>query len=141
MFLAEKKYENVVVFCSGQNCRNNIGNWPTKKIEVNLKLKGRDFFAQKDKAMASEADYGLVLWDGKSMGTVNNMLELLKHNKPVAAYFMPGKEFYSLKRVGDLQKLFKHCDGRNYRNMMQLISFQEQAAESDSSLRQRSFHW
>ena len=32
---------------------------------------------QKDKAMAAEADYGFVLWDGKSSGSISNVFELL----------------------------------------------------------------
>jgi hypothetical protein len=31
--------------------------------------------------MAIEADYGFVLWDGKSPGSLNNIIELLNKNK------------------------------------------------------------
>lgn len=80
-WLLEQAYSNVTVYCSGSVCRNNLGNWPTKSINVDRSLKGRDFYTQKDKAMAQVANYGLVLWDGKSQGSCNNLKELLQQNK------------------------------------------------------------
>ena len=47
-FLSDLKYSNVMVFCSGQVCRNNVGNWDIRKVIVDEKLRGRDFYTQKD---------------------------------------------------------------------------------------------
>ena len=33
--------------------------------------------------MAEAAEYGLMLWDGKSKGTVNNVVNLSRDHKPV----------------------------------------------------------
>jgi hypothetical protein len=92
-YLAEMRYPNVVVFCSGGHCRNNLGNWNVKNISVDSKLKGRDFYTQKDKAMAAEADYGLVLWDGKSPGSFNNIMELVKNRKKPWSILLPIESF------------------------------------------------
>jgi len=31
-YLAEKNYRNVLVFCMGDVCRNNIGKWKTRNV-------------------------------------------------------------------------------------------------------------
>jgi hypothetical protein len=116
-FLAEAGYQNVFVFCAGPVCRNNVGNWQEKHIQVDPKLKGRDFFTQKDKAMAAEADYGFVLWDGKSVGSINNVFELLKREKRVVVYLSREKHFVNMFRTHDVQELLKSCDSDEYRNI------------------------
>ena len=85
------------------------------------KLKGRDFYTQKDKAMALEADYGFVLWDGKSAGSINNVFELLKGRKPAVVYFAPEKAFYTLKSPSNVRTLLRHCGEDDYRNLSKKI--------------------
>ena len=109
-FLSDLKYSNVMVFCSGQVCRNNVGNWDIRKVIVDEKLRGRDFYTQKDREMTSEADYGFILWNGKSVGSIRNVLELLKRQKSVVVYFAPDKKFYTISRPDDARELLKRCD-------------------------------
>ena len=71
----------VTVFCSGVRCRNNLGGWPTRHIDVPASAKGFQFYAAKDRQMAREADFGLMLWDGKNAGTVLNVLRLIGAGK------------------------------------------------------------
>lgn len=125
-YLAEAHYDNVKIFCAGSTCRNNIGEWKVKNIDVNPKVKGREFYAQKDKAMALEADFGFILWDGKSAGSVNNIVELLKAHKSVVVYFAPKKEFHTLKRLGDVHPLLKHCGEIHYRNIIKKTGLDRQ---------------
>jgi len=108
-FLAELRYSNVVVFCSGNTCRNNIGPWDTQHVPVDTNLRGRAFYTQKDKAMASEADYGFVLWDGKSAGSINNVFELLKRGKSIVVYFAPEKRFFTISSLDDAKELIGKC--------------------------------
>jgi hypothetical protein len=95
-YLAEKAYKNVIVFCMGDTCRNNLGNWQTKAITSNRNKKDFSYFAVKDKEMSEQADYGFMLWDGKSKGTLNNIINTLQCNKYVLVYFSPSKEFFTL---------------------------------------------
>ena len=60
--------------------------------------------------MARETDYGFMIWDGKSKGTLNNIINLLKENKKVLVYFSPNKEFYNLISFNDLEKLLAKCE-------------------------------
>ena len=109
-YLADQGYRNVVVFCAGQDCRNNVGGWKVNEVPVNPKLKGRAFYTQKDKEMASQADYGLVLWDGKSVGSITNVYELLKSGKKAVVYLSPEKRFMNINDLGDVDNLIKSCE-------------------------------
>jgi hypothetical protein len=128
-YLADHHYDNVVVYCAGDVCRNNVGVWEQKNISVNHKLTGREFYAVKDKAMADEADYGFVLWDGKSAGSINNVLEMMKNGKPVIIYFAPDKSFYTLKQADDIKQLVARCDARDYREMDDKLHFDRRLRE------------
>jgi len=108
--LTEAHYSNVTIFCAGDSCRNNIGNWKVIKISVDPNHKGRAFYTAKDKEMALKADYGFVLWDGKSSGSINNVFELLKLGKRVVLYFFPEKKFHTISHLNDAKKLLNKCD-------------------------------
>lgn len=134
-YLADKGYANVAVYCAGGSCRNNVGSWSTEKIDVDPKLKGRAFYTQKDKAMAAQADFGLVLWDGKSEGSINNVLELLRNGKKAVVYFSPRKEFMNVKTPSDADALLRLCEptasrslqgSNNIRRQMESLSIADQ---------------
>ena len=108
-YLVENAYEKVVVYCSGNRCRNNLGSWTASFVSVDKSKKGREFYAEKDKKMAEDADYGLMIWDGKSAGTLNNVLELLKRNKKTLIYFSPSREFLSVSEPSQITSLLKRC--------------------------------
>lgn len=106
---ASKEYKNVVVYCMAGHCRNNVGNWPTQHISADHHRKDFAYYATKDHEMAKEASCGFMIWDGKSKGTLNNILNLLLQQKKVVAYFSPDKECHTLRSLDDLQKLLGKC--------------------------------
>ncbi|MBC6445223.1 MAG: hypothetical protein GDA50_07350 [Alphaproteobacteria bacterium GM202ARS2] len=109
-YLAEKGYQDVSVFCSGSSCRNNVGQWSVRSVQVDPKLKGRAFYTQKDKEMAAEADYGFVIWDGKSEGSINNIFELLKKGKKAVVYLSRSKSFRNIKSAKDIEDLLEESE-------------------------------
>ncbi len=68
-YLAEKGHAYALVFCTGV-CRNNVGGWKTVVVSANAGERGFDFYALKDREMAREVDYGFMVWDGRSKGTL-----------------------------------------------------------------------
>jgi hypothetical protein len=102
-YLSGKSYEHVEVFCSGTVCRNNLGHWHTRQIKTDPKDKDFRFYAAKDRVMAREADFGLMIWDGKSTGTLLNVLRLLRQQKKVVVYNVPERRFSELKAGDDWQ--------------------------------------
>jgi len=79
--LLAAEYRDVEVFCSGPHSRNSLGNWRTHHIRPPRAAAGFQFYAAKDRAMAEAADFGLMIWDGKSPGTILNILRLLRAGK------------------------------------------------------------
>lgn len=53
----------------------------------------RAFFTAKDLKMAEEADYGLMVWDTKSTGTLSNVIELLKRKNALLFLLINPKGF------------------------------------------------
>ncbi|WP_231388734.1 hypothetical protein [Neisseria meningitidis] len=103
-FLQEQDYANVHIYFSGKIYRNNVGNW--QFVQVDSKGTGRVFYTAKDKKMAEIADYGFILWDGKSIGSLNNIAELLQLNKPSLVYHSQTKEFFKIKSSADLENIY-----------------------------------
>lgn len=87
-YLKRKSYPNVQVYYAGHKIRNNLNNW--QMVNVASNLTGRALYTQKDKKMAQDSDYGMMIWDGKSKGTKANMSEMSKY----------GKHFYVIQNEG-----------------------------------------
>ena len=68
-----------------------------------------EYFTGKDAAMAREADFGLMLWDGASAGTLVNVARLVAFHKPVVVYISPQRRFLTLRSRGDLALLLASC--------------------------------
>jgi len=103
--LKNNKYQNVTVYCSGNYPRNNIGNWQIKPIETKHQANTRAFFTAKDLEMAKDCDYGLMIWDSKSTGTLGNVLELLSQKKTSIVFVNKFKEFLQVDDVSSFEKL------------------------------------
>lgn len=121
-----QNYNNVVVYASNGKARNNIGHWNVEKVEVEKNIKGFDFYAAKDLEMAKAADYGFMIWNGKSKGTFKNIINLVKLNKKVLLYFVPEKKFYSINTLSDIQDLLDKCDNEYKQVYQESINCSEQ---------------
>jgi hypothetical protein len=105
-YLSSKRYEKVIVFCMAGECRNNLGSWPTRQVTAASDVRrGSLYYGTKDRAMGSEADYGLMLWDGKSRGTLTNIEDLLRREKPVVVYLAADGSFVTLRQLSQLARL------------------------------------
>ncbi|GAB2179496.1 hypothetical protein [Dongia sp. agr-C8] len=123
--LHEMDYSEVTVHFVGAAPRNNIGHWPTRNVITSDRLSGRHFYAQKDKEMSRIADCGLVLWDGKSSGSVQNMFWLLAEGKKLVVYFAPEKRFYNFQSKDQLIEFLLRCDDDTLDELERKISIPE----------------
>lgn len=108
-YFAAKGYPHVIVYCMDDRCRNNIGDWPTQRIFADRPRKDFTYYATKDEEMARAASYGFMLWDGRSKGTLNNILNLLRQQKKVLVYFSPDQSCSTLRSVEELVVLLRKC--------------------------------
>ncbi|ODA41611.1 hypothetical protein [Desulfosporosinus sp. BG] len=115
------KYQNVSVYATQGKARNNIGSWKVVNVEVEKILKGFEFYAAKDIRMAEEADYGFMIWNGKSKGTLNNVINLINRKKKTLIYFVPGNEFFTVKTLEDLERIVSLCE-EDTRNLFNNLS-------------------
>lgn len=117
-------YRNVVVYASNGYVRNNLGKWPVKAVQVPPNMKGFDFYAQKDIAMADDADYGFMIWDGVSRGTLSNLVNLAVRGKSSLVYLHPIKKMVCLKNLDDVNSLVSKCPTRTRQLYQRVVSAQ-----------------
>lgn len=110
-YLVSRGYGNVVVFCMEGGCRNNVGDWATRTI-ASADSSRHDFahYSTKDREMVREADYGLMLWDGRSRGTLTSTIDLVRRDKPVVVYLAQDRSFYELRNSNQLREILKQVD-------------------------------
>lgn len=107
-YLRSNRATSVIVYCTGGEPRNNLGNWKTNNVFSSAKAGTRDFFTAKDLKMAEDCDYGLMVWDAKSSGTLSNAVELVRRGKMALVYITKAKEFVKVKDVSDIDNLLRH---------------------------------
>lgn len=106
-FFQSKSYKNVTVYCSGEECRNNVGDWEEVHVEVERKKKDRFFYGVKDIRMAEDSQYGLMLWDGESSGTMSNLVNILNRGRTCLLYISPRNKFVSLTDIESLRPILE----------------------------------
>jgi hypothetical protein len=117
-YLHSKHYENVEVFCSEGVCRNNVGGWRTRSIPAPSQSRGAEFYSAKDRAMANEATIGLMVWDGRSLGTLLNVVRLLWLRKKAVIYAVPERQFREFRSLGEWES-FLAGRGRDLRRKLE----------------------
>lgn len=95
----------VTVYCTGDAPRNNVAKWPVHSVVSKAKAGTRTFFTAKDLEMARDSDYGLMVWDCKSTGTLSNVIELLREKKKSVVFVNKNKDFVTISDKGDLERL------------------------------------
>ncbi|GHV12814.1 hypothetical protein FACS1894219_06470 [Clostridia bacterium] len=108
-FYADLNYRDLTVYASNGRARNNIGAWNVKNILVGDKIKGFDFYKQKDFAMAENADIGFLIWNGESKGTLNNIINLLDMGKQSVVYLTSNKLLLNVDSEDKLKALLELC--------------------------------
>ncbi|MBK8909416.1 MAG: putative addiction module antidote protein [Rhodospirillales bacterium] len=127
-------YDKVTVFCSGDSFRNNLGQWETHKIDVPKHTKGFQFYAAKDREMAREADFGLMIWDGKSPGTLLNVLRLVRSGKIAVLFSVPDKGAINFKNEADWEAFLGRCSGELRRDLRERATPDEWLPSRQQSL-------
>lgn len=96
---------NVTVYCTGDAPRNNIGDWPARHVYSKAKVGSRAYFTAKDLEMARCSDYGLMIWDCKSTGTLSNIIELLRRRKKSVVFIDKDQVFVTVSDISRLEHL------------------------------------
>lgn len=133
-YVSGKNYDKVIIFCMGEMCRNNLGDWETRRIATDISERNFSYYATKDLAMAQEASYGFMIWDAKSAGTLNNVVNLLKEDKKVLVYLSPDKSFHTLCSFNDLPGLLARCDKKAIESFQKKLGLTQLLRKEQSAL-------
>jgi hypothetical protein len=104
-YFSSRNYRNVLIFASNGIVRNNVGNWPIRTVEADSHTQGFDFYAAKDQMMAESADYGLMIWNGESKGTLNNIINLVSLGKKTVLFFCLQEKFFTINSIDDISTI------------------------------------
>ena len=105
-YLNSTGYRNVKVYVLGSKtkARHNIGNWEEKHFQIDGKRRtAYSMRIEKDFQMAHDADEGIGIWDGKSIGTFINLLNLTILGKKSRVYLLNENKWIDIKSIEDLK--------------------------------------
>jgi len=105
-YLSDRNYQKVKVYHVTNVPRNNIGNWENVQVESMDSPSTRFYYEKKDIAMSNIADNALVIWDGKSTGSMNNIRRMLSRAKPVSIYSPDTRLFTTMTNLNEFIERF-----------------------------------
>jgi len=124
--LAQDGYKNVLVYTVLENPRNYLSeHFHLVRVPVDPGIKSqRKTQEKKDRCMTEAADYGLVLWDGKSRGSFNNIIRCIQLGKTAKVYLTPEDRFLNKEEITEsrINDLFKNYAGLTLRELLQLMN-------------------
>lgn len=118
-------YKNVTVYASNGRARNNIGNWEIKNVQVDKNVTGFDFYAAKDFKMAQDADCGFMIWNGKSRGTWNNVVNLCRQKKVVVIYVSVQKKIRKFSNIQEAMEFKEYLENSSTPNIPQDFNLED----------------
>lgn len=133
-YLAGVIYKNVRVYCMDFECRNNLGAWEVVSVDSKGRKKDFSYFALKDARMSQDANYGFMIWDGVSKGTLNNTLNLVQQGKPVVVYFAPSSDFVSVRSRDDVLELVNRCSAEARNDLNKTIDLDSRSSTHQGNL-------
>ncbi|MBI3229498.1 MAG: hypothetical protein HYZ45_04710 [Burkholderiales bacterium] len=124
-YLHARQYQQVRVYCSGERPRYNLGAWSIAPVETTFRAGSREYFTAKDIAMAQAADYGFMIWDQTSTGTLSNVLELLAQGKKSVISLAQQHAFLTVASVADCEKFLSFMDAEAIAKANQKINLSQ----------------
>ena len=102
--LAGSDYRRVVVFTALDEARNNRGGWEVRQVDSGLKSKGAAMHTAKDRQMVRLAEYGIMVWDGSSPGTLANVIDFVDEGKSCLVWAPDDDLLWNMDSPQNLEK-------------------------------------
>lgn len=99
--LKDDGYKNVLVCCIQEKPRHCLSeHFHVIQVPVDHEIKSeRKKQKEKDRYMTQFADYALVLWDGRSKGSFNNIIRCIESSKLAKVYLTSEERFLSKEEI------------------------------------------
>ena len=111
----EKNYKNLTIYSIFEPPRYNGGKFATKKIFAPSEIKSeRERQKVKDREMSKDADFFLVIWDGKSKGCYANISSAFEYDKFVKIYLEQKGDFIEDRKLNADNIRFIYRDNVGY---------------------------
>jgi|APSaa5957512576_1039674.scaffolds.fasta_scaffold29918_1 hypothetical protein len=108
-------YLNVTVYSIYSSPRYKVPEFNKKYILVKSdSKKERERQKEKDAAMTKDSEYSLVIWDGKSKGSYQNILRALEHNKKIKVYLHLENKFLEPDKITNEEIEFIYRKNNGY---------------------------
>lgn len=129
--LHDYRATKVTVYCVGDAPRNNVADWPVHRVHSKARAGSRAFFTAKDLEMTRSSDYGLMIWDCKSTGTLSNVIELLREKKKSVVFVNKDKDFVTIADKTGLDHLLHFMSEHARTKAEEKIGLSAKLAELD----------
>ena len=106
-YLRDMHTDWVRVYTARPRPQHNLDGWPVRRPPREGRWGGAPRHLQNTLAMTAAADCGMVLWDGRSMGTYFVMASLIEQGKSVWVYLPDRGGAHTLRTPEDLEKLLR----------------------------------
>ncbi len=101
-YISSARYKQVTIYQTGSREDQNTGGWKEKRFrknEINPVL----LRTEKNFAMVEDAEEGLVIWNGESIGTFITMLCLLAQRKKCRLYMINEHKWIHINAIEELR--------------------------------------
>ncbi len=132
-FVAKKRYNNVKIFSSAGYVRNNVGKWNFELIDSGLKSKSNSVHAFKDRHMCKLSDSGIMIWDGKSSGTMSNVIDLVQQGKNCYIWDSVNSDLINFDFIGSLEKWLDQYPEVKEESFNRLARFEKRKQKRENS--------
>jgi hypothetical protein len=92
-------HKEVTVYSIYRTPRNIVDGFKSKMINPPYGVSERTRQTEKDRAMSFHSDNSLVIWNGSSIGSKNNILRATTQNKEVEVFLSPEDRFLDKNEI------------------------------------------
>jgi len=115
-------YSNVTVYSIYSSPRYKVPEFNKQYIAVKSDTKKeRERQKEKDSAMTQDSDYSLVIWDGKSKGSYQNILRALENKKKIKVYLHSEEQFLATENItyNEIEDIYRKNNGYSAKEVVE----------------------
>jgi len=122
-YCKKRNYYNVIVY-SISKPRYKVSEFKSKSITVITESKKeRERQQEKDSAMTIDSDYSLVIWDGKSKGSYQNILRAIDKNKKIRVFLSTESKYLQSSKINsnEIDFIFRENNGYTAKEVVKYL--------------------
>lgn len=122
-YCSKNNYYNLTVYSIYEKPRFLASEkFKVKHIKIINNIKSeRKKQTKKDEVMTQESDFSLIIWDGKSKGSYENILRSLKYKKPIEVYLNDENIYLHDFREEVYHSIYKKNNGYTAKEIIEIL--------------------